>query len=278
VDTLVGTLVFTVAAVAILAACAFAFAGVPLHGAFVDAGTVASGLQSRLGGTAGTLFALGLLNASVLGAGVVTLATSYAVGDVFGVKHSLHRSWRDARVFHGSFAALVGLAAGIVLLPGLPLGLVVTAVQALAGVLLPSACVFLLLLCNDRAVLGPWTNPRWLNAFATLEVGLLLLLSALLTLTTLFPRLDVKAAAVVLTSVLAAALAILAGASLKRGRTESFRGTPWERATWTMPPLEALAPPVPSRARTVGLTVLRAYVVIAALLLVVKAAQLALAA
>lgn len=80
------------------------------------------------------------------------------------------------------------LAATIVLIPGAPLGIVTTGVQALAGVLLPSALVFLLLLCNDRAVLGPWVNARWLNAIAATVVAVLLVLSGLLTISTLFPR------------------------------------------------------------------------------------------
>jgi Mn2+/Fe2+ NRAMP family transporter len=277
VDTLVGTVLFVVGAIAILVTCAFAFGGTPLHGAFVDAGTVATGLEDRLGAPAGALFALVLLNASILGAGVVTLATSYALGDVYGVKHSLHRSWRDARTFHGTFAGLVALAAAVVLLPGLPLGLVTTAVQALAGILLPSASVFLLLLCNDRAVLGPWVNPRWLNAVATLVVAVLLVLSALLTLTTLLPGVAVERVALALVGSLTAVLAGLAVTSLRHGGTrERFRGTPWERATWTMPPLETLARPPLSRGRTMGLAVLRIYLAIAALLLIVKAVQLAL--
>jgi len=278
VDTLIGAVFFAVGAVAILAACAFAFAGTSLQGGFVDAGAVAHGLAGRLGAPAGALFALVLLNASVLGAGVVALASSYAIGDVAGVKHSLHRGWRDARVFHGSFAVIVVLAAAVVLLPGLPLGIVTTAVQALAGVLLPSASVFLLLLCNDQAVLGPWTNPRWLNALATVIVGLLLELSALLTLTTLFPQLDVAATAAGLTVALAIALALI-GLPARRRRSERprFAGTPWERETWTMPPLERLARPALSRTRTLGLLVLRLYLVVAAVLLVVKAVELMLA-
>jgi NRAMP (natural resistance-associated macrophage protein)-like metal ion transporter len=279
VDTLIGTLLFTLGAVAVLVACATAFDGTALHGAYTDTGAVAHGLERRLGAPAGALFALLLLNASILGAGVVTLATSYAVGDVSGVKHSLHRGWRDARVFQGTFAAFVALAAAAVLLPGVPLGIVTTAVQALAGVLLPSASVLLLLLCNDRAVLGPWTNPRWLNALATVVVGVLLVLSALLTLTTLLPGVDVTAAAISLAAALAAVLAVLALASaLRRHGVEQFPGTPWERSTWTMPRLETLAPPALSRARTLGLVVLRVYLAIAALLLVVKVVQLAIAA
>ena len=104
-DTLIGTLLFLAAGVAIVVTCAFAFDGTPLHGAFNNAGTVARLLEHRLGSPAGALFALALFNASILGAAVVTLTTSYAVGDVLGTKNSLHRGWRDAHVFHASFAA-----------------------------------------------------------------------------------------------------------------------------------------------------------------------------
>ena len=107
-----------------------------------------------------------LLDASIIGASAVTLSTSYAFGDVFGIKHSLHRKFREAKPFYTIYAAMVVVAAGIVLIPGVPLGLLTEAVQALAGILLPSASVFLLLLCNDREVLGPWMNPRWLNVLA----------------------------------------------------------------------------------------------------------------
>ena len=77
------------------------------------------------------------------------------------------------------------------LIPGAPLGLITTSVQALAGLLLPSASVFLLLLCNDPEVLGPWVNPRWLNGVAAVIVGVLLVLSGTLMATTLFPHIDV---------------------------------------------------------------------------------------
>ena len=127
-----------------------------------------------------------LLDACIIGASAVTLSTSYAFGDVFGMKHSLHRSFRDAKQFYPIYAALVVVAAGIVLIPGAPLGLITTAVQALAGVLLPSASVFLLLLCNDREVLGPWVNKPWLNIVAIIIVGVLLTLSATLVIGTLF--------------------------------------------------------------------------------------------
>ena len=138
-------------------------------------------------------FAIVLLNASLIGAGAVTLSTSYAFGDVFGTKGSLHRSFADAKAFYAIFSLLVIGAAAIVLIPGAPLGVITVAVQALAGVLLPSASVFLLLLCNDREVLGPWRNPGWLNVLASVIVAILVLLSLILMATTVFPTIDVTA-------------------------------------------------------------------------------------
>jgi len=275
-DTLIGTVIFTALAVAALMTCAFAFRGTSLRGGFTDAGAVAHGLATRLGAPAGDLFAIALLNASILGAGVITLSTSYAVGDVFGIKHSLHRGWRDAPKFYASFAACAAIAAGIVLVPSAPLGLVTTAVQALAGVLLPSASVFLLLLCNDRDVLGPWTNGRFLNAFATLVVGVLLVLSALLTVTTLAPGANIAWLAIGLGAALGVLLAILAAysSSHRRTRSESRAG----RSGWTMPRLESLPCATRSRARAFGLTVLRIYIAVAAVLLIVRVVRLSLGA
>lgn len=277
-DTLIGTVLFTLCAAAVIVVFALAFSGGPLHGSFSDAGTAAQELGSRLGFSAGAVFALALLNASVLGAGAVTLASSYAIGDSLGLKHSLHRSWRDARLFHLSFAVFVGAAAVIVLLPGTPLGIVTTGVQALAGVLLPSASVFLLLLCNDREVLGPWTNPPWLNALACLIVGVLVVLSGTITITTVFPAADASVVAAGLGATLAAVLlglAVAARASPRRASVPDCE-TPWEGRTWTMPSLDRLERPALTPGRTVGLVVLRIYLTLAATMVVVRAVELAL--
>jgi Mn2+/Fe2+ NRAMP family transporter len=190
-DTVIGSVVVIRRAAALMIATGFAFGGTRLAGQFGDPGTVAVGLGHTLGSAAGALFAIVLLNAAIIGAAAVTLASSYAFGDVFGRAHSLHHGFGKARLFHGSYAAMVTLAAVIVLTPGAPPGTITTAVQALAGVLLPSATVFLLLLCNDKAVLGPWTNPTWLNALASAIIGVLVILSAILTATVLFPAVNV---------------------------------------------------------------------------------------
>ena len=110
---------------------------------------------------------MALLNGSVLGAGAVTLSTSYAIGDVYGVKHSLHRRRRDAPFFHGSFVVLIVIAAFVVLIPGAPSGWPPSASRRSPASCSPAATVFLLLLSNDATVLGPWTNPRWLNVLAS---------------------------------------------------------------------------------------------------------------
>ena len=211
VDTAFGVVLFTVVAIAVLAACALAFSGTPLHGQFVNAGAVAEALRHRAGAWVGALFAVALINGSILGAAAVTLSTSYAIGDVRGTRHSLHRKWRDAPVFHATYAAFIVLASAVVLIPRAPLGIVTTGVQVLAGVLLPSALVFLLLLCNDSSVLGPWVNPRWLNVIATSVVGVLLVLSGLLTISTLFPGVELDSVITIVPVICAGVLGALLG-------------------------------------------------------------------
>jgi len=271
-ETGIGTALFAVGAVAVLGACALACSGGPLHGAYLDAGAVADSLRRVDGSWAGALFAVILLNGSVLGTAAVTLSVSYAIGDVTGTKHSLHRSWRDARRFHGSYAALIILAAGIVLIPAAPLGLVTTAVQALAGVLLPSALVFLLLLCNDQAVLGPWVNPGWLNLIAGALVAVFLILSGVLVISALFRGLAVGWPAALGAVVVAAVAGAVCGLRLTVRDTVP-PGQREGRSCWTMPPIESLPAPPASRTRTAGLVILRAYLLITATAVVIKVVQ-----
>jgi len=278
-DTVIGSFVVILGAAALMIAVSSGLGSTHLYGQFGDAGTVASGLARTLGPAAGDLFAIALLNAAIIGAAAVTLASSYAFGDVFRRPHSLHHGLGKANLFHGSYAAMVLLAAAIVLIPGAPLGTITTAVQALAGVLLPSATVFLLLLCNDRAVLGPWTNSGWLNALAAAIVGVLVILSAILTVTTLFPQIDVTTLTEGLFAALVAGLAG-AGAYIARDRRKApVPDAPAgskdtiAREAWTMPSLELLGRPVWSRTRRLGMITLRGYLVVAVLMLIVKAIE-----
>ena len=277
-DTVIGAFIVVLGAGVLIAVTAFAFVGTPYFGRFVDAGTVASGLSRELGSTAGTFYAIVLLNASLIGAAAVTLATSYAFGDVFSAKHSLNRGPLDAKLFYGSFTLMVAAAAGIVLIPGAPLGLITTSVQALAGVLLPSATVFLLLLCNDREVLGPWSNPTWLNAIASVIVGVLVELSLILMASTMFPGIDVAALFTYLSLAFLAGFAAMAVYAVRNragAAAAQVADVPRDRrSTWTMPPLALLERPVWSPGRKAGMLLLRGYLVVAVLLLIVKTVQL----
>src|SRR5580692_6498385 len=278
-DTTFGAVVVVVGAIAIEVVAVFAVRGTNLVGKFTDALGVARALEAHAYWM-GALFAIVLLDASIIGASAVTLSTSYAFGDVFGIKHSLHRSFRDARQFYASYTALVVVAAAIVLIPRAPLGLITTSVQALAGVLLPSASVFLLLLCNDPEVLGPWVNKRWLNVVASVIIGVLLTLSGTLVVSTVFSHLNVADVA----TVVALALVVAGGGAglvLQLTQRRGQRVPPvrprlseQERRNWRMPPLVLLKPVQWSPATKLSMLLLRGYLVVSVALLVVKAVQL----
>jgi NRAMP (natural resistance-associated macrophage protein)-like metal ion transporter len=280
VDTVFGAVVVVLAAGALICTAGFALAGTHYFGQFTDAGGVATALNHTIGSVAGAFFAVVLLNASLIGAGTVTLASSYVVGDVFGARASLHRSFREAKGFYSIFSALILTAAGIVLIPGAPLGLITLAVQALCGILLPLTTMFLLMLSSDREVLGPWTNPPSLQALATVIVGALVVLSMILTVTTLFPSVNVSDMAIGGAIALAASLALLGAHALRsrraRGAVTVVETRPEvPREQWTMPPAALLTRPTLSAPRRLALAALGSYMVVAIALLFVKTVQLA---
>ncbi|MFK5160066.1 NRAMP family divalent metal transporter [Propionibacterium freudenreichii] len=281
VDLWIGIVVVVVGAGAIMAFTSAAFAGTPGQGNFTDAAGVAQGLAAAAGHWAGILFAIALIDASIIGAAAVGLSTSYALGDVLGLHHSLHRRPSEAKGFYAVFAGLLVISAVIVVIPGSPLGLLTEGVQTLAGVLLPSATVFLLLLCNDRAVLGPWVNGRGKNIFSALIIAVLVMLSTILTASVLFPA--ITSAQIIAIFIAGTALTIIAGAYLA-WVAHRHKGQPSahplevapDRATWRMPPVAMLSKPVMSAGTKTGLTVLRGYLVVASALVVIKVVQLAL--
>jgi Mn2+/Fe2+ NRAMP family transporter len=274
VDLWLGIVMVIVGAVAMMAFTAAAFDGTPLHGQFTDAAGVAVGLERHAGRLAGVLFAVALIDASIIGAGAVSLSTAYAVGDVFKLNHSLHRRPREAMGFYAVYGGLIALAAALVLIPGTPLGLLTNAVQTLAGVLLPSATVFLLLLCNDKAVLGPWVNGRWLNLFTGAVIAALVVLSVILTASVLFPQIDGQTMVGVM---VAGGVATLTGWGLSAAgrRTPARRVSRVGRAFWRMPPLAELPPPQLTRMETIWMVVLRGYLIVAGGLVLFRIAQLA---
>ena len=279
VDLWIGIVIVVLGAGAMMAFSTQAFAGTPGAGHFTDAHGVATGLAAYAGHWAGVLFAIALIDASIIGAAAVALSSSYALGDVLGLRHSLHRPPSEAKGFYAIFTGLLLVSATIVIIPGSPLGLLTEGVQTLAGVLLPSATVFLLLLCNDREVLGPWVNRRGLNIFTATVIAILVMLSIVLTASVLFPTITATEILAILAT--GTALTLLAGGYLAwvgrhRPKRPAPSGPRLDRATWRMPPLAMLTRPILSTGQRVGMSVLRGYLIIAAALVVVKVVQLAI--
>jgi Mn2+/Fe2+ NRAMP family transporter len=276
-DLWIGIVIVVIGAAAVMGATAAAFAGTRGFGNFTDSAGLAHGIAAYAGRVAGIVFAIALLDASIIGAFAVSLSSAYAIGDVLGLKHSLHRGIRQAKGFYAVYAALIGGAAAVVLIPGSPLGLLTEGVQVLAGVLLPSATVFLLLLCNDRAVLGPWVNGRRINLFTSGVIAVLITLSVVLTASVLFPAITGQQIVIIIVACAVASVAA-GGWALVRAR-RSLGGVPVDRAgrdTWRMPPLAMLSKPLLSTGRKIGLSALRAYLAIAMILVIVKIIQVAL--
>jgi Mn2+/Fe2+ NRAMP family transporter len=279
-DLLIGIVFVMIGAVAMISFCAALYAGKPEFGNFTDAGGVIAGLQKYAGRTPAVLFAVALLDACIIGAAAVSLSSAYAIGDVFRMRHSLHRGVMDAKGFYLVYFGVVAAAAALVLIPGSPLGLLTEAVQTLAGVLLPSATVFLLLLCNDKAVLGPWVNSRKLNLFTGAVVWVLVMLSGILTASVMYPEITGETILEVLAGgTLLAAVGYAATAQIRKLRGETAHGAvethpKVARDMWRMPPLDELPPPNLTLDKRVWMGVLLGYLLVAVALVIVKVVQM----
>jgi Mn2+/Fe2+ NRAMP family transporter len=283
-DLWLGIALVIVGAVAIIGFTAAAFAGQPEFGNFTDAGGIAAGLEKYAGKAAGVMFAIALIDAAMIGAAAVSLSTAYAIGDVFQAHHSLHRPVSEAKGFYAVYALLIVVAAAVVLTPNAPLGLLTAAVQTLAGVLLPSATVFLLLLCNDKSVLGPWANTRATNTLTGVVIAVLVVLSVILTSAVLFP--EATTTNVILgilagggAAALTVALVLLAlgrngGEAKADPALEALASA--DRDTWRMPALDTLPPARLSLAARIWMGALRLYLVVAGGLVIVRIVMLAI--
>jgi NRAMP (natural resistance-associated macrophage protein)-like metal ion transporter len=288
VDLILGIIVVVIGAGVLMASSAAVFAHTPLYGHFVDARHVAAGFGQYVSHAAGLLFAIILFDASLIGASAIGLSTAYATADVLGLKHSLHRSFWRAKGFYTVFTGLMVVSAALVLTPAVPLGTVTEGVQTLAGVLLPSATVFLLLLCNDREVLGPWVNSTKTNVIASIIIGVLVLLSLILTAAVLFPNLsgpDIEIIILVgvgLGLVLGGYLVVqsrrrrAAALASEQAATLGSQDSSSRRTSWRMPPLTLLERPVMSRQRKIGMVTLRGYLIFAFALVIVKVVEVAI--
>lgn len=161
------------------------------HGiAFHDPAQMADALLPFAGPWVRNGLLLMMVNAAVLGTTAISLASAWAYGEVRGWPHSLHKKIWQAPGFYAVYFGCVGAAAGIVLIPRVPLQLVIVSVQVFAGLMLPSAIIFLQLLLNDRALLGDrWVNRPWNNWINWTIILVLFALSLLLAAQVVLPNL-----------------------------------------------------------------------------------------
>jgi len=185
VDVIVGSLFAVLVAAFITIACA---ATLFANGIRIEtAKDAALALKPLAGQYAATLFALGLLNASVFSAAILPLSTAYVVCEAFGWEMGVSRDWKDAPVFFAVYTALIVLGAAIILLPIRSLVEMMLASQTLNGVLLPIILIAMLKLINDKRLMGEYVNGRGFNVIAWTMVIALIALTAILVVTSLFP-------------------------------------------------------------------------------------------
>lgn len=154
-----------------------------------DAAQAALALVPFAGRYAGALFAIGLFDAGLLGAICISLASSWAFGEVFGWAHTLNVNVKSAPWFYLFYFLNVALAGGVVLIPGAPFVLITLFVQVVAVTLLPAALVFLILMLNDKSLMGSYVNTKLQNIIDGSIVIALISLSTIYGVTTIFPRL-----------------------------------------------------------------------------------------
>lgn len=161
-DTIVGMVLSSLVSFFIIVATAATlhYAGVTQITSAADA---ARALEPVLGPAAKTIFAIGLLGASLMAAAILPLATAYSVGETFGFPKGMNLDFRRARIFYGLFAVMIVVGAGIALIPNLPVIQLLVGIQVLNGVLLPVILVFMLRLSNDARLMGNLRNSRGYN-------------------------------------------------------------------------------------------------------------------
>jgi NRAMP (natural resistance-associated macrophage protein)-like metal ion transporter len=275
VDTIMGSFIVVIGASALIAAAAAGLAPFGGTNAYVDTLHVASGLARHVGHSSGAFFALLLLNASVIGAAAVTLASSYALGDLSGQRQGLDLRIKEAKAFYGVFAGLLVAAGAITLVASNHfLSLVTLMVQAMCGLMLPSTTIFVLLLSNDRDILGPWTNKRWLNVLASIIVTVLVVLSVVMMISTVFTSINVVKLLVICSIVAAVGLCVALPIALRRTSAPVVYNI--ARSDWRTPRLSLLSVPSPSGPRRWLLRGVGTYLAVAGVMLIVRFIQLAI--
>jgi NRAMP (natural resistance-associated macrophage protein)-like metal ion transporter len=178
-DVIVGALFAALVAWFIIVACA-----ATLHIAGVtdipDAAAASQALRPLVGDYAYLLFAAGLFNASLFAATVLPISTSYVVCEGLGLESGLDKKFHEAPAFYWLYTLLIVAGAGALMVPGVPLSRIMLLSQVVNGVMLPFVLVFMLMLTNDRELMGRHVNSRFMNGVAWVTVIVMIGLTAAL--------------------------------------------------------------------------------------------------
>jgi NRAMP (natural resistance-associated macrophage protein)-like metal ion transporter len=183
-DVIVGSLMVNLVAVFIVICCA---ATLYPHGIKIDSAKEAAMALAPLAGTwASTLFAIGLLNASLFSACILPLSTAYFLCEAFGIEAGIDKSWGEAPAFYWLYTILIAIGAGFILIPEISLIAVMFWSQVINGVMLPFVLIFMLLLINNRDLMGNYVN-RWVyNLISWVIVVIMIVLTLLMVVTSIF--------------------------------------------------------------------------------------------
>jgi Mn2+/Fe2+ NRAMP family transporter len=175
-DVIFGCIITDVIAFFIVLSCAATLYASGVHN-ISDAADAAAALKPLAGQWAFLLFAIGLVNASLLSAAILPLATAYNICEGLGFESGLNKRFSEAPAFYWLYTLLIAFGAGVVLLPRIPLLKVILYSQVVNGVLLPFLLIFMLILVNKKELMGEYRNSRIVNAMAWATSGILIVLS-----------------------------------------------------------------------------------------------------
>ena len=177
-DAIAGSIVTNVVAFFIIVACA---ATIFVHGISVNTvADVAAALGPLAGNYAAALFAFGFLNASLFSASILPLSTAHYVCEAFGFESGVSKSFREAPLFHGLYAGIIMLAAFLISLPNMPLLSIIFLSQVGNGILLPFVLIYMLVIANDKKIMGEYVNSRTFNYIAVATIVIMIALSVIL--------------------------------------------------------------------------------------------------
>ena len=165
IDTVLGAALATIAALATMLATTPLFTH-HMSAANFEAAEFAQALQPFIGHWGAALFALGIFEAGMVAAITISTSSAYAFGEVARRPHSLNLPFRQGRAFYLVLLVEATAAAGLVLIPGIPLVYIVLLVNVIAVLAMPPALLFLYMLVNDREIMGALVSPRWANVLA----------------------------------------------------------------------------------------------------------------